>query len=541
MSVFNRRNFIFFIFIGIISIPIVRRIFYWLKANKTTYNIPGTLSTASYKFGHLLWNMPLKKVHAVEETEIVIVGSGISALSAALELKQKGIHNFKIIELENTPGGNSRFSSNAHGKYPLGAHYLPIPSSDMTELIQFLKSIGVIESIDQHGQPIYNEEYLCSAPQDRLFINGVWQNGLIPDYGVPENDKKEIKHFFEFTDELKNKKGTDNKYLFDFPLERSSTDENTRKLDLVTMKDFLVAEGYRSEYLFWLIDYSCKDDYGTSIEEVSAWAGIHYFCARRGNAVNASPHDVLTWPEGNGWLMQKMANQLQDKFISNALAFQIDESNDLIKVNYLNTQTKNIHQLKCKQVILSCPQFVTKHIRSNISSLRERPYSLFNYSSWMVGNMVVKNTLAEKNGASLSWDNVIYKGKSLGYINSSHQYLQRFKPVLNLTYYYLFSEDKLNRKKVLLSTHPDLSDLMMEDMKIVYPELEKHLVRYDPFVWGHAMIKPVKGFIWSKEKAAAQKPIDNKIFFAHTDLSGISTFEEAFYQGIRVAKEIINR
>ena len=236
--------------------------------------------------------------------------------------------------------------------------------------------------------------------------------------------------------------------------------------------------------------------------------------------------------------MQKMVNLLQDKFISNALAYQIDESNDLIKVNYLNTQNKNIHQLKCKQVMLCCPQFVTKHIRSNISSLRERPLSIFNYSSWMEGNMVVKNNLTEKNGASLSWDNVIYKGKSLGYINSSYQYLQRFKPLLNLTYYYLFPEDKLNRKKVLLSTHPELSDLMMEDMKIVYPELEKQLVLYDPFVWGHAMIKPVKGFIWSKEKSDAQKPINNKIFFAHTDLSGISTFEEAFYQGIRVLKEI---
>lgn len=53
------------------------------------------------------------------------------------------------------------------------------------------------------------------------------------------------------------------------------------------------------------------------------------------------------------------------------------------------------------------------------------------------------------------------------------------------------------------------------------------------------MISPVPDFIFGEEKQLAKQNIDNKIFFAHTDLSGISIFEEAFHQGIRAGKEMM--
>ncbi|HSY62348.1 MAG TPA: hypothetical protein VK796_10750, partial [Cytophaga sp.] len=66
------------------------------------------------------------------------------------------------------------------------------------------------------------------------------------------------------------------------------------------------------------------------------------------------------------------------------------------------------------------------------------------------------------------------------------------------------------------------------------------IIRYDPFIWGHAMIKPLKGFIWGEEKKKATDSINNSIYFAHTDLSGISVFEEAFYQGIKAARKLLD-
>ena len=84
-----------------------------------------------------------------------------------------------------------------------------------------------------------------------------------------------------------------------------------------------------------------------------------------------------------------------------------------------------------------------------------------------------------------------------------------------------------------------LKDLVLNDLKIAHPEIEDFIIDIAFHKLGHGMISPVPDFIFGEEKQLAKQNIDNKIFFAHTDLSGISIFEEAFHQGIRAAKEMI--
>jgi hypothetical protein len=53
------------------------------------------------------------------------------------------------------------------------------------------------------------------------------------------------------------------------------------------------------------------------------------------------------------------------------------------------------------------------------------------------------------------------------------------------------------------------------------------------------MIVRFPGQIFGRKTQAAKEPIGQKVFFAHSDLSGISIFEEAFYQGMRAAEQMI--
>ena len=32
--------------------------------------------------------------------------------------------------------------------------------------------------------------------------------------------------------------------------------------------------------LRWWVDYACRDDYGMTLDQTSAWAGLFYFCSR---------------------------------------------------------------------------------------------------------------------------------------------------------------------------------------------------------------------------------------------------------------------
>jgi hypothetical protein len=53
------------------------------------------------------------------------------------------------------------------------------------------------------------------------------------------------------------------------------------------------------------------------------------------------------------------------------------------------------------------------------------------------------------------------------------------------------------------------------------------------------MISPVKGFLTSQARTELAKSIGGKVYFAHSDLSGISIFEEAFYQGLDAVDQLI--
>ena len=541
MRQFSRKKFIIFIILGIFAISLVGYIYQWIKKKLLHVPILGEIKSASYKVGHLLWNTPFKKTDRIHEVNVVIIGSGISGLSAANELFKKGESNFVILELEPTAGGNARNGENVAGKYPFGAHYLPLPSLEMKELIDFLKEIDVIESFSENGLPIYNEQYLCAAPEDRLYIHGHWQSGIVPNFGLAEDDKKQIRRFQSEMKRLKHVKGSDGLYAFSLPLKNSSKDKTYANLDAISMEHYLRKEGYTSTYLYWYVNYCCKDDFGTSTEDTSAWAGLHYFCSRRGVAANSEEHDQLTWPEGNAWLMEKLKQPIASNIRVGNLAYEVNKKGERYEVVSLDTITGNVEQWNCANIIFACPQFVIGHIRTNIAELKNRSYDAFHYSSWMVGNLLVKNNLIEKGGAPLSWDNVIYNSPALGYINSNAQYVQRHQPEINLTYYYAFDEKQMSRKKLLQTSHAELTHMMLNDLKQVYSDIEGSIIRYDAFIWGHAMIKPQVGFIWGEEKRKALTPILGSIYFAHTDLSGISIFEEAFYQGITAATAVLKK
>ena len=88
-------------------------------------------------------------------------------------------------------------------------------------------------------------------------------------------------------------------------------------------------------------------------------------------------------------------------------------------------------------------------------------------------------------------------------------------------------------------TDVEMKNLVFEELKLAHPHFEEMVEEIYFHKLGHGMISPVLNSVFSEKKEFLKKDIDNKIFFAHTDLSGISIFEEAFHQGIVAAKKML--
>lgn len=501
--------------------------------------IKGSIIGASSSTGHLLRDQQFSQPTSTERKKIVIAGAGVSGLSAARYLIENGQSDIVLLELEQEVGGNARNGRNEISSFPFGAHYVPVPNNDLTEYINFLQQCGVVERFNEKGLPVYKDAYLCFEPEERLYINGRWQDGLIPNFGVPEKDQQQIHRFLNKMHELRYAKGLDGKDAFAIPVNQSSTDELYRKLDELTMKEWLLTQGFTSSYLHWYVNYCTRDDFGTPYELCSAWAGIHYFAGRKGVGANAGYSDVLTWPEGNGFLIKQLSKSLSGITRSQTLVVSVKEKDDKISVVYLDTKTKNVKEIIADQCILATPQFVTARLLQDPERIK-RVKEGVHYAPWMVANLLV-NTVTERSGSTFSWDNVFYESDSLGYVDATHQLLQQYIPKRNLTYYLpLTKQDPVEERKAAMNiTHEEWTKRIISDLKKVHPDIEEALEEVNVMIWGHAMAQPRPGIIHGEIRKQLEASLNNKIHFAHTDLAGISIFEEGFYQGLEAAKKVI--
>jgi hypothetical protein len=49
---------------------------------------------------------------------------------------------------------------------------------------QLLAELGVLQGDPNATQPTYDERYLCATPQERVYRNGLWEEGLLPHRGI---------------------------------------------------------------------------------------------------------------------------------------------------------------------------------------------------------------------------------------------------------------------------------------------------------------------------------------------------------------------
>lgn len=300
------------------------------------------------------------------------------------------------------------------------------------------------------------------------------------------------------------------------------------------MAAWMDQQGWDSPPLLWLVDYACRDDYGLSSDRTSAWAGIFYFAARvSGAGDEAQP--IITWPEGNGRIVDFLA-ELASAKIRTAVAVSKITGGDLVTTTAVDTETDRGLAFESQRLIFTAPQFLVPYLIQNHPSAASAKQ--FQYGSWLVANVHLSDRPAS-NGFQMCWDNVIGESKSLGYVTSTHQTGSDHGPTV-LTWYYPFADDdsKQIRQRMLELQWSDWADFVMTDLNIAHPDIDDLVTRMDIKCWGHAMIQPRPGFVWSDARINASTP-HNNIHFANTDLSGIALCEEAFYHGVRSADEVL--
>ncbi len=530
--------------------------------------IAGAIVGASHRLGHRLREGARPEPQQVRDMPVVIVGAGVAGLSAAWKLAKSGLRDFVVLELEPQAGGNSRWGANDVSTYPWGAHYLPVPTAEATATRELVAEMGLVLDTGPDGEPVYDPRHLCHAPQERLFVDGGWREGLSardvvdPSPGSPEAAElaafeTEMRRFRDYRDAR-------GRRAFALPVSAGSTDAAIAGLDRMSMREYFDRAGWSSPRLRWYVDYCCRDDYGCTLETTSAWAGWHYFCSR--------PDDVeyLTWPEGNGRIVRHFLEQVGANLRTGMLVYRVRPTGGAgagegevgaapadgvsaravpagsapagaspgavsaggVEVDALDTRSETAVRFRARHCIYALPRFTAPYA---IDGYALAGLESFTYSPWVVANLTVDRP---PDGAA--WDNVLHDSPSLGYVVATHQDLRTAPGPSVLTWYLPLAVPNPDaaRAWMLEQEWRDWASLILADLVQAHPDIESRVSRIDVMRWGHAMIRPVPGFVWGEARRRAAAP-HGAIRFAHSDMSGISVFEEAQYHGVRAAEEVM--
>jgi hypothetical protein len=475
--------------------------------------IAGSFVNDSFQLGHQLRdraNFPGAK--QVVKRAVVIVGGGIAGLSAAWRLHKKGFTDFVLLEMNDQPGGNSRSGENEITSYPWAAHYVPVPGPKAVYVRELFEELGVLKN----GQ--WEERYLCFTPQERLFLYGRWQDGIEPAIGLTAADRD---GFRKLEDHIHAFRATGK---FTVPMEVGLSDSTT-ELDQISFADWLRAQGINSRLLNWYLNYCCRDDYGATTANTSAWAGIQYFASRE-------PEDKgpLTWPEGNGWIVRRLLERIGSFVQPGRMVHKIVQHGNRLSVFAGDTE------YHADFVIYAAPTFLAPYLIEGMQPLHD-----FEYSPWLTANLMLER-LPDSYGTDPTWDSVFMESPTLGYVDAMHQTLRSHVDRTVWTFYWALAEGSPadNRQLLLNKDWNYWKEAILHDLERVHRDIRPCVSRIDIMRMGHAMARPKVGAIFSPERRNLVKS-SGRILFANSDLSGFSIFEEAQYRGVTAADHVASK
>jgi protoporphyrinogen oxidase len=285
--------------------------------------------------------------------------------------------------------------------------------------------------------------------------------------------------------------------------------------------------------LRWWLEYGLRDDHGLSLGDASAWALLFYHCARVAEPGRESA-PFLTWPEGNGRLVRHLADRVGAARIRlRHGATRVRREEDGAVLELVDAATDEAVEVRARHVVVALPRMIASRLVDGAPSSADATYG-----PWMVANLHLSRRPFERS-YPLCWDNVLYDSPSLGYVVATHQSGRDHGPTV-FTYYYALTESDADAGRRRLYEHPwdQWADAVLTDLRRAHRDVDRWVERIDVWRWGHAMVQPRVGSFTSQARRAAAEPL-GPIHFAHSDLSGVALFEEAFDHGVRAADAIL--
>jgi len=542
-------------------------------------------------------SIPQDTIDTGEVFDCVVIGGGVSGLSAALFIQKYGGPTLTCLVLDNHPifGGESKRNEFlVDGRRimgPQGADHfqVPLPHSFMG---RFFEQIG----LDWRGfeyqkwggpspeVPLGNSFEDAKGPDALYFgtkfgqkpgkwLIDPWKKNL---QGAPISEKTRAE-LLRYNNQPKSG------LPFQYP-----GDEKSRQLDSVTIEQYLIDKYRLSKETVQTFMAEEGGGFGAGPDVVSA------FCIYAFDVIGSERGTVLSFPGGNDGIARHMMKTLVPDAIAGPKTLEavcrnnvnfaaldrpgqqarirlssttvwVKHEGDPAKSNFVTvayTRDGKVYRLKARSVVMAGGCWTSKHIVRDLPSEHRAAYDQFYRSPCMMANVALRNwRFLYKMGVSgCQWFEGIGSFtavRKLPIFSTDQKTIGPDSPVV-LTLKVLFphyglplqEQGNLGRAQLLTTSFREYERQIRAQLTDMFSasgfNAERDIAGIVLNRWGHAYVSPQPGFFFGKDGKPAPRDIlraapFGRIAFANTDLSGAPDHRTAIGEAHRAVNQLLDR
>lgn len=459
----------------------------------------------NFTLGHRLRLNDLPKFPAKPEktVDFVIVGGGVSGLTAAYQLKD---HDFLLLEQYADLGGHARGSSYHGIDYSYGAAYCG-PIDDIYG--ELYSAIGI-------------EPVPLTADRNSFRWNNEWIVGTEGD-----GSKSLHKEFKKLLEECK-------PIWEALPPEMEPEKLNTEalnKLDQTLMVQCL--QGYSKEFI-QLIDSFCKSSLNGNLQQLSGLAGY--------GLLADLVHTTHVFKGGNPAIARGLAKKVEaagsNRCIKNCFVWNIEMKDGGASILY-TTADGTTHRVDCKHVIVATSPLVASRQLKHIPDQTKAKLMSFRFGSYLVANVCMKEKLF--NGSYDCFAGPPYSFADITVAETPYMKTNTYNPSMGsvLTIYQPYSAGSEGRMILMQGDAPKIASSITTQLDKLIPGALKQIEEVTLTRWGHALAIIGPGYF--ARLAGLQNLPDAPYSLAHSSVWGWPAVESAIRGGRLSAQRVLSK
>lgn len=467
------------------------------------------LGTPQFNVAHSLLRdrNQIPKVSRTRKTDVVVIGAGLSGLSAAGVLHKNGVETL-VFESEHRAGG-AAVSENVYGNIvPLGSVYL-VDQTDEVLMMLDLADLKLVECPD--------DVYILESGK---YVYDLWSDSSLRTASVNKSDLDGLRRFRDTLHAMEDD-------LPVYPLEQRLKPA-MKKYDATSASAYL--SQYKSPTLNSIMDAYCRSSMGANTSVVNAYCFLNFYQSELGTVCNYKRYSV---PGGTGMLATSVARRIGG-VETQSLAVRVTESANGIETDVVESDG-SVTRVESKYAVLAVPKFQLPHLLVGIDSEREKAARSMRYAPYVTIQVYSAMPLNRTNAYD-TWDlrvvdsytdiinPLVIQEKGDAYVVSIYAPLETSmrSALLYDKQFASFVQETITR----------FSNTLTDEQKSSIKEVRA-------WGWGHGIVIPTVGS-HNGPAQTASAPTD-RIYFAGTDNDSAPALENAVGNGARAGQSVVDK